>query len=350
VSLGSLLAASEPLLSPGEEAVVCVAVATLWTATDAVRPVDAPALGLPSRPRAWVDAMSPAERADLQGRALTQLLLGERVRVMDVRGDWALVVAPGQPSSLDPRGYPGWIPLDQLSAVSGVFVAGVRVATGGHRSRRAAVDDEDAAEGVDDRTGVVHLVDATATTLRDDPDGRLVVPGVTFGTRLMAAGTPHDGWLPVAVPGRFEPAWAVEDDVTPEPAAPPTDPAEIVAMADRLRDVPHIWGGVSAYAVDSAGLVHLTWRRFGVTLPRDAHDQAAATSQVPLGQERPGDLYFFARPGQRVHHVGIVAANPAGNTRQVLHACDVQGRVVLEEVTGERAETLVAAHRVTAGH
>jgi len=349
VSLGSLLAASEPLLSPGEEAVVCVAVATLWTGTDVVRPVDAPALGLPSRPRAWINDMSPADRAGLQGRALTQLLLGERVRVMDVRGDWALVVAPGQPSSLDPRGYPGWIPLDQLSAVSGVFVAGVRVATGGHRSRRAAVDDEDVAEGVDDRTGVVHLVDATATTLRDDPDGRLVVPGVTFGTRLMAAGTPHDGWLPVAVPGRFEPAWAVEDDVTPEPAAPPADPAEIVAMADRLRDVPHIWGGVSAYGVDSAGLVLLTWRRFGVTLPRDAHDQAAGTSQVPLGQERPGDLYFFARPGDRVHHVGIVAASPAGNTRQVLHACDVQGKVVLEEITGERAETLVAAHRVVTG-
>ena len=45
----------------------------------------------------------------------------------------------------------------------------------------------------------------------------IAVPGVTFGTRLMALGAPHDGWLPVAVPGRFEPAWAIEGDA-PESA------------------------------------------------------------------------------------------------------------------------------------
>src|SRR5262245_20298178 len=125
VSLGSLLAASEPLLTPGEEGVVCVAVATMWSAPDAVRQVDMPALGMPSRPRAWIDAMSPADPAGLKGSGIKQLLLGERVVVLDGRGHWALVVAPSQPSTLDPRGYPGWIPLDQLSAVSGLFVAGV---------------------------------------------------------------------------------------------------------------------------------------------------------------------------------------------------------------------------------
>jgi cell wall-associated NlpC family hydrolase len=346
VSLGSLLAASEPTLSPGEEAVVAVAVATLWTAPDRVRPVDVPAVSVPAQPRAWVNSLSPEEREDLNGRTLTQLLLGEKVHILDIRGDWALVVAPGQPSSLDPRGYPGWVPVDQLAAVSGMFVAGVRVATGGHRSRRAAVEDEEAAaEGLDDRSGVVHLVEATATTLRDDPDGVLVMPGVTFGTKLVASGAPHDGWLPVAVPGRFEPAWAVEDDMTPEPASPPTDPAEVLAMGDRLRDAPHIWGGVSAYGVDSAGFVHLTWRRFGVTLPRDAHDQAAATTAVPLGQERPGDLYFFARPDQPIYHVGFVA--PAENgARRMLHASVAEGRVVLEDLSAEHHAHLVGAHRV----
>jgi cell wall-associated NlpC family hydrolase len=337
VSLGSLLAASEPQLSPGEVAVVCVAVATLWTTPESTRLVDEPALCVPARPRDWVEAMTPEERGDLGGRTLTQLLLGERVRIEEFRGDWARVVALGQPSSLDTRGYPGWLPTDQLSALDGVHVARVRIAAR-HRDR----------DNAEDLSGIWHIVEATATALRDDPDAALAVPGVTFGTRLMALGAPSDGWLPVAVPGRFEPAWAIEDDIAAIPPTPPADHAEVLEMADRLRDVPYVWGGVSAYGVDCSGLVHLTWRRFGVTLPRDAHDQAAATTPVPLGQERPGDLYFFARPGQPVHHVGFVATAPVGHTRLMLHASSEQGRVVLEQVSDVRAEQLVAAHHVTA--
>jgi cell wall-associated NlpC family hydrolase len=346
VSLGSLLALSEPTLSPGEEATVCVAVATLWVSPDRVRPIDEPALSHPAKPRAWVTGMTQADRDDLHGRVLTQLLLGERVRILELHGDWAHVVALGQPSSQDPRGYPGWLPSYQLATVDSMFAAGIRVAQGGHRGGRRAAAEDDEMEQEIDRSGMVHLVDATATTLRDEPDGALVMPGVTFGTRLIASGRAHDGWVPVAVPGRFEPAWAVEDDVTPEPAAPPTDPREIVAMADRLRDVPYIWGGASAYGVDCSGLVHLTWRRFGVTLPRDAGDQAAATTPVPLGSERPGDLYFFAKPNLPISHVGIVAQAPEGDQRWVLHASEPDGRVVLEQVQGERAATLIAAHRV----
>ena len=49
MSLGSLLAGSEPLLQPGQEAVVGVAVATLWTAPDRLRPIDEPAITVLSR-------------------------------------------------------------------------------------------------------------------------------------------------------------------------------------------------------------------------------------------------------------------------------------------------------------
>jgi cell wall-associated NlpC family hydrolase len=323
------------MLAPGTEAVVSVAVSTLWTAPERIRAVDDPAVCVPARPRDWVESMSPADRADLSGRTLTQLLLGERALVLELRGYWARVIALGQPSSLDPRGYPGWVAADQLSTIQGIHAAGVRVAAR-HRNRGE----------VEDRSGMWHVVVATATALRDDPDAALAVPGVTFGTRLMALGAPHDGWLPVAVPGRFEPAWAIEDDVAAVPPAPPSDPAEVLAWADRLRDVPYIWGGVSAYGVDCSGLVHLAWRRFGVILPRDAHDQAAATMDVPLGQERPGDLYVFARPGYAIHHVGFVAAAPFGDRRQILHASGEGGAVVLEELTGERAAQLVGARRV----
>ena len=129
------------------------------------------------------------------------------------------------------------------------------------------------------------------------------------------------------------------------PPAAPTDHAEALAWADRLRDVPHVWGGVSAYGVDCSGLVHLVWRRFGVILPRDARDQASVIEPVPAGQERPGDLYFFGQAGVGVNHVGFVA-EPVDGTRQILHACEIQGRVVLEPIPPDRLATLVGIGRV----
>lgn len=300
---------------PGQQAAVRVAVATLWARPDAVRPADAPALGCRPDIRAWVTGLDADQKV---GRGvLSQLLLGERVQVDRVEGAWAHVVALEQPAGkLDPRGYPGWLPVAQLAPASTVDASGWCV------------------------------VDATATALRDSPAGDVMLPGVVLGTRLPLAGPPYRGWLPVWVPGAPEPVWALQRDL--RAAAPEAPIAEqVLEVAARLLDVAYVWGGVSAYGVDCSGLVHLAWRRFGVRLPRDADDQAAATTPVALGEERAGDLYFFARPGRKIHHIGFVSAEPAGpDRRRMLHACYNQRRVVDEPVRGERAATLVAAHRV----
>jgi len=58
-------------------------------------------------------------RLGLHGRALTQLELGEPVDIIDegsVGQGWLQIVAPNQPSSLDPRGYPGWVRADHVNA------------------------------------------------------------------------------------------------------------------------------------------------------------------------------------------------------------------------------------------
>jgi cell wall-associated NlpC family hydrolase len=107
-----------------------------------------------------------------------------------------------------------------------------------------------------------------------------------------------------------------------------------------------VWGGGSAYGVDAGGLVHLVWRRFGLTLPRDPHDLAHVVNPVPPGGERPGDLYFFGDGGM-VSHVGFVAApSEDAQVRPVLHADDVSGRVVLESLTPQRAAVLMGVGRV----
>ncbi|MEE6263737.1 C40 family peptidase [Plantactinospora sonchi] len=302
-------------LRPGHEAVVRVAVATLWSRPEAVRPVDAPALARRTDIPGWVSGLTAEQRVG--DCVLSQLLLGERVLVEEVRPDgWARLIAVEQPAArLDPRGYPGWLPVDQLT---------------------------EPADAVAPHPALV--VAATTTTLHATPGGPVVLPGVVLGTRLAGAGPVRAGWRPVRVAGHDGPLWVADAEVTVAPTGSPR-PTEVLAVASRLRDVVYLWGGVSAYGIDCSGLVHLAWRRFGVRLPRDAGDQAAATSPVPLGDERPGDLYFFARPGRPVHHIGIVTTRPGGD-RRMLHACYTQRRVLEEALPAERAATLVGVHRV----
>lgn len=352
---------------PGRRAVVRVPVATLWTAPEAVRPIDCPALAGSPDVAAWIAGM---DRDQLVGDCvLTQLLLGEPVRVTETRPDgWVRVVALGQPAAkLGADGYPGWLRAAHLAdpadadpsspdptdldpagpALSGpASPAPAPVGTGPAGPGPAGSGPAGSGPaGSGSAADAPLTVDVAHTALRAEPDGDAALTGVVLGTRLTPAGPPVDGRRPVRVPGRADPLWATEDDLVPLPAERP-EAEKVLAVAERLRDLVYVWGGMSTDGIDCSGLVHLAWRRYGITLPRDADDQAAATSRVPLDAERPGDLYFFARPGRRIHHVGIVSAEPRGGRRRMLHACYLTRRVVEEELPADRTATLVGAYRV----
>ena len=288
---------------------VTSSVATLWADPASVRGVDAPALAARVDLAAWVSGMDHDQWVG--DCVVSQLLLGERVLVEEVRPDgWARVVAVEQPAAhLDPRGYPGWLPVAQLA-----FVPFPEPSL---------------------------VVDALETALLDARGGQVALPGVTLGTKLPAAGPPVDGFQPVHVAGRDRPLWADAAAVVPLPAT--TTAADVLALARRLRDTVYVWGGMSRHGIDCSGLVHLAFRRFGVRLPRDASDQAGATDPLPPGAERPGDLYFFARPGRPIHHVAFVSNR---GPRHMLHACYGQRLVVEEAMPPDRGATLTAARRV----
>ena len=100
---------------------VTVPVTTLWTSPTAPRDVDASAVARQPDVVAWLANLDAAEaRLGLHGRVLTQLELGEPVDVIAGADDdpdegWLQVVAPLQPTSLDARGYPGWVPAHHVS-------------------------------------------------------------------------------------------------------------------------------------------------------------------------------------------------------------------------------------------
>jgi cell wall-associated NlpC family hydrolase len=128
---------------------------------------------------------------------------------------------------------------------------------------------------------------------------------------------------------------------------PVFDPDDLLDTASQFLGLRYLWGGTSAWGLDCSGLVHLVFRAFGVLIPRDAFDQASDVQPVPLDEVRPGDLYFFARPGERVYHVGFVSRTlGSDSTRWMLHA--PEGGELIEDapLAPHRIETLVAAGRV----
>jgi cell wall-associated NlpC family hydrolase len=264
-------------ITAGSSVYVDVAVSTLWVSPGSPRTLDAPALADPVRMHAWLRSMSTAARRDLVGRVETQALYGDRLRVIGVRSHWLHVVAVGQSTHRDSRGYPGWVPRRQVTARTPAQVATVATVT-------------------------------SLTTRLHHVDGRPSIV-VGFGTRLpVIAGSGHD--LRVATPHGTSRVVSA-DDVVVRPgdqAALPATVRSVLASARSFTGVPYLWGGRSGFAVDCSGFTGLVLAVHGVQVPRDADDQARAGRAVASGHQRAGDLAFFGS-STAVTHVGFVVGS-----------------------------------------
>lgn len=295
----------------GRSAWVAVSVATLWRSPNAPRAVDRPALANPARIRAWLSVLTVPLRRDLNGRADTQALLGDRVVVTARSGSWAKVVVPDQPTPLDARGYPGWVPVAQLTGSAPLAAP-----------QTAAV------------------VTPTAWLRSDDGAGRTIVE-ISFGTRLpVVTATPAEVRV-AAPPGRVTRIAAVDVSLTRTgTAALAGDGGGLVRTATMFAGLPYLWAGTSGFGFDCSGLTWLTLRVHGVTIARDASPQSIHGRLVPMSALRPGDLLFFATAGL-VHHVGIYA----GAGRMVHAPGSGRGVETVSLATPPYADELVRARR-----
>jgi cell wall-associated NlpC family hydrolase len=89
----------------------------------------------------------------------------------------------------------------------------------------------------------------------------------------------------------------------------PNTPEAIARTAERyFVGASYQWGGVTPWGADCSGFVQSIYALHGVTLPRDAWQQALAGTDA--GREvtklAPADLLFFSdRPDRHVTHVGL---------------------------------------------
>lgn len=84
---------------------------------------------------------------------------------------------------------------------------------------------------------------------------------------------------------------------------------DIVNLAKDQIGVPYYYGGITPRGFDCSGLVYYVFRRLGLTVPRTANAQKAASVPVAKADLAPGDLVFFRIAGEMQLHVGIYAGD-----------------------------------------
>ncbi|MFE4974932.1 transglycosylase family protein [Kitasatospora sp. NPDC056651] len=186
--------------------------------------------------------------------------------------------------------------------------------------------------------GWQRLYDLNRGTLTEGPD--TIYPG----QHLSTDGKPANGGAVNAQPTARPQAPATKPAAKPAPQTPSPAPAQpqakpqtqapaatgsmaaAVAFAESKVGQAYVYGGTGNGGWDCSGLTQAALRAAGISVPRVAADQAAASTHVSLDSLQPGDLLFWSNNGKDsgVYHVAIYvgngkyveAANPSSGVRE----------------------------------
>ena len=187
---------------------------------------------------------------------VSEVGFGETVNVYDARAEFVRVAAQRD-------GYLGWMPAAALGALPKPTHR--LTALRGHVYAQPAVE-------------ALRLLD------------------LAYGAPLCVSGE-KNGWSQVALAEGHGYVHTLQ--LGPLASRQGPDPEAITRLALRFLEAPYVWGGVSAWGLDCSGLVQSVYGAFGLTLPRDADQQAECGQEILPNEVRAADLLFF--PG----HVAI---------------------------------------------
>lgn len=328
IALASILAAlgifrfapgaSPPLTSPvpgpgPAYGAVNVPVAILWSDPGPKREYDGHILGAVTDPAAWAGGMNKEMRLWLVNKAETQALFGERLAILDRQGEWLKVAAVSQKTRQNKLGYPGWLPAVQVS--------------------------QDPAYQSDALSLPEVVITVPETRLYRDPGLREGLQEISYQTRLPLLGEEDRAFrvrLPDGGTGYLDRGYAKKSgELT-------LSTGGLVEQARQFTGLQYLWAGTSAYGFDCSGFTMRVYQSQGLTIPRDADEQAQ--EGVPVARENllPGDLLFFAsKTGEgQIHHVGIYSGGGrmvhAPNSRSAVREDPFSQGVYGEEYWGAR--------------
>ena len=203
---------------------------------------------------------------------VSQVLFGEEFTILETRDQWHLI-------SLDFDSYVGWVGVSRVQTIE----AGNEIGNG---------------SGIPYR-----MVSQPAVTVWDVKlDRQMILPA---GSIL-----PGTSGNTVTISGRKYELSSGEGILVPGPEADPEQ------TGNKIISIPYLWGGRCGFGFDCSGLTQTLCRMLGISLPRDAVQQAALGETVNLIHEaRKGDLAFFENRCGEIAHTGMMLGGG-----KILHA------------------------------
>jgi cell wall-associated NlpC family hydrolase len=297
-----------------KEVVVNVAVSTVWTSPESPRELDRSAITSPLDIREWLDSMSTEERLKLctDNLVQSQVLYGAILKVVEERDEWVKVIIPDQPSSKDNAGYPGWIPACQVSPSTHMAIEKAR--------STAAV------------TLPTTFLYSSEKKKGQEISFQTYLPVIDYNKNWITVSTPHGVQCL-----KREDAAILEKQENVKASG-----QDIIQSAKLFLGLPYLWGGMSGFGFDCSGFAYTMHYANGITVPRDASDQAKRGQAIKREELEAGDLIFFAyEEGKgRVHHVGIYVGHD-----QMIHAPKTGKSVEIIPLTGSTYEVEYAGAR-----
>jgi hypothetical protein len=225
--------------------------------------------------KVWDDSSHEDDYWSLQ----TELITGEHVFVLDQQDEWSRIVAVEQPSSKDPRGYPGWVRSSSL-------VKGWR-------------------QG---EKYMIVMVRSTILRKNQEPTSDIVMK-LQFDTRLPVIAEENNQVLVRLPDGRQ--GWLDVRDVRLAQNREDRYPLDgFYETANSLVDIPYVWGGTTSNALDCSGFFYRLFHAYGIVLARDANDQILGGAEVDAKEIVRGNLVFTAdRLNGSVTHVVMIWGN-----------------------------------------
>jgi len=230
----------------------------------------------------------------------TQCVMGERIEVIEVRGDWTRIVALEQPSRKDEGGYPGWVYSRNISFTE--------------QSKPVMLVDD--AERVYDEEKRIEC-----TLLLGSRVDLLGYVGNTAHIRLPNGTTGYVRAESVST-GSLE-----------------RSAESVISHIYNFLGVGYLWGGTTPYGFDCSGLLYRVGKVHGYDLARDSSDQAFQGTEVKSPQR--GDFVFIGQ-NSRVTHVALYLGKG-----EMIHAVGFSGgSMVTVSKLSDYADSVISYRRI----
>lgn len=100
---------------------------------------------------------------------------------------------------------------------------------------------------------------------------------------------------------------------------------DLIRTASEYLSCPYLWGGKTYLGLDCSGFTQVVYKQHGISLLRDASQQATQGEDVSfISNSRPGDLAFFDHDDGRITHTGILV-----DPQHIIHC---SGKVRIDKI------------------